>query len=280
MPKKGKHLTLEMREVVEQGIRDGDSASRIARRLRVSTSTVTREAKAHRTVREKKLGPRERASLRCARRSACSKSGSACPRCSTKYTSCKDCRTRRCVLTCADFEPKTCPQTERWPYVCPDGCRKRGGCSYPRCPYRASEAQAAYEATLSSARSGVCASEAELEAANGLIAPLVRQGWGFEAIWLAHGHELPFGLRTAYRYQEKGLLGVAAIEMPRKVRRMPKKKARRAGRLGGGPRIELRRRAEPAFPVVLAAAVHEEGQGRPRRHGGVAGCDRARAGIA
>lgn len=87
-------------------------------------------------------------------------------------------------------------------------CRRRGGCGYPKCSYRASEAQAAYEATLSSARSGVCATEAELAAANEVVVPLVKQGWSFEAIWLVRGQELPFGLRTAYRYQEKGLLGV------------------------------------------------------------------------
>lgn len=39
MPKSGKHLTLESREIVEQGIRDGDPASKIARRLRVAAST-------------------------------------------------------------------------------------------------------------------------------------------------------------------------------------------------------------------------------------------------
>lgn len=182
MPKSGKHLAIENREVIERGIKDGDSASRIARRLRVSPSTVTREARAHRTVRVKKLKPGEKASLRCARRAACSKSGSACPKCSTRYTNCKDCRTRRCVLACPDFELKMCPETEKWPYTCPDGCRKRPWCGYPKCSYRASEAQAAYEATLSSARSGVCASEAELAAANEVVVPLVRQGWSFEAI--------------------------------------------------------------------------------------------------
>lgn len=226
MTKSGKHLTLESREAIEQGIMDGDPASRIARRLRVAASTVTREAKAHRTVRPKKLRPGERASLRCAKRPSCSRSGSACAGCSTRYTNCKDCRTRRCILTCPDFEPRMCPLTERWPYTCPVWCRKGGGCSYPRCSYRAVDAQAAYEAALSSSRSGVCATEAELAAANELVAPLVRQGWGFEAIWLEHGAELPFGLRTAYRYQEKGLLGVAAIEMPRKVRCLPKRRAR------------------------------------------------------
>ena len=249
MPKSGKHLTLESREVIEQGIKDGDPASKIARRLRVAASTVTREARNHRTVRPKKMTPREKASLRCANRASCSKSGTACPKCSTKYTNCKDCRTRRCVLTCPDFEMKMCPETERWPYACPDGCRKRGGCGFPKCSYRASEAQAAYEATLSSARSGVCAAEAELEAANRIVVPLVKQGWSFEAIWLERGGELPFGLRTAYRYQEKGLLSVAAIEMPRKVRHLPKKKARPSGR----PRVDRSGRGFADFEALPLA---------------------------
>ncbi len=246
MPKSGKHLTIESREAIEQGIRDGDPAGRIARRLRVAASTVTREARAHRTVRPKKMSPHERASNRCARRPSCSKSGTACAKCSTKYTNCKDCRTRRCVLTCPDFEQKTCPDTERWPYTCPDGCRRRGGCSFPKCSYRASEAQAAYEATLSRSRSGVCATEAELAAANALVVPLARQGWSFEAIWLVHGAELPFGLRTAYRYQEKGLLGVAAIEMPRKVRHLPRRKAGAPGR----PRVDRSGREYADFEAL------------------------------
>ena len=250
MTKSGKHLTFENREVIEQGIMDGDSASRIARRLGVAASTVTREAKAHRTVRPKKMSAHERASLRCAKRPSCSKSGTACAKCSTRYTSCRDCRTRRCVLTCPDFEMRMCPETERWPYVCPDGCRRRGGCSFPKCSYRASEAQAAYESTLSSARSGVCATDAELAAANALVAPLVKQGWGFEAIWLEHGGELPFGLRTAYRYQEKGVLGVAAIEMPRKVRRLPKRKARSSARR---PRVDRSGREFSDFEALPLA---------------------------
>ena len=108
------------------------------------------------------------------------------------------------------------------------------------------QAQAAYEATLSRSRSGVCATEAELAAASALVLPLARKGWSFEAIWLVHGAELPFGLRTAYRYQEKGLLGVAAIEMPRKVRHLPKKRARTPGR----PRVDRSGREYADFEAL------------------------------
>ena len=104
--KKGKHLSRENREVIESGVRDGDSARAIANRIDASTSTVTREVKAHRKVAEKKLSPKEKASLRCANRDSCQASGTACPKCSTKLTNCRDCRTRRCVLTSLDMPRK------------------------------------------------------------------------------------------------------------------------------------------------------------------------------
>ncbi len=227
----GKHLTLEQREVIEQGILDAEPAAKIARRIGVSTSTVTREVKAHRSIKSKKMSVHDKASLRCEKRKTCSMSGSACEKCLTQYTNCKDCKTRRCILTCPEFELKMCPATKGWPYTCPTSCRKRSGCTFPKCSYRALEAQLNYEKTLTSARSGICISSSELDAANKLIVPLVKQGWSFEAVWLTYQEKLPFGLRTAYRYQEKDLLGIAAIDMPRKVRHLPKKKKNSSGRV-------------------------------------------------
>ena len=162
---KGKHLSRENREVIESGVRNGDSARAIARRIDVSPSTVTREVKAHRTVAERKLSPKERASLRCSKRDSCQASGTACPKCSTKLANCKDCRTRRCILTCPDYEPKMCPAVEAWPYVCPGECPKRGWCKLPKCSYDAGDADAAYRETLSSSRSGICCTQEELDAA-------------------------------------------------------------------------------------------------------------------
>lgn len=70
---KKKHLSLENREVIAQGIPAGDSAGRIARRIDVSTSTVTREVKANRTIREKKSTGKSKPSIRCANYQDCQK---------------------------------------------------------------------------------------------------------------------------------------------------------------------------------------------------------------
>ena len=62
--KKGKHLSRENREVIESGVRDGDSARAIAKRIDASPSTVTREVRAHRNVKAKKASPTDKASDR------------------------------------------------------------------------------------------------------------------------------------------------------------------------------------------------------------------------
>lgn len=119
---KGRHLTKENREVIETGIRERDSSRKIAKRIDVSASTVTREVKANRTVREKKATRNANLSIRCAEHKDRQASGSACEKCSTKLTTCKHCKTRNCIETCADYARKMCPTTETWPYVCPENC--------------------------------------------------------------------------------------------------------------------------------------------------------------
>lgn len=227
---KGKHLTKENREVIEAGIRARDSARKIARRIDVSASTVTREAKANRTVREKRPAKNAKLSTRCVRYNGCQASGTACGKCSTRLTTCKHCRTRSCIEACPDFERRACPTTERWPFVCPEGCLKRTGCSYPKCSYDAGDAHLAYLARLKSSREGIYLAQDELDQMNGLITPLVRQGQSFEAIWGAHSEELPVCVRTAYSYQERGILSTANIELPRKVRLRKPRKRGEAGR--------------------------------------------------
>ena len=66
---------------------------------------------------------------------------------------------------------------------------------------------------------------------NAIVVPLAKQGQSFEAIWAEHGEELPVCVRSAYKYQELGAVGLAGLDMPRKVRLLPRK---RAG--AGGPK--------------------------------------------
>ena len=225
---KGKHLTKENREVIEDGVSQGASARKIAKRLDVSPSTVTREVKNHRTPKSRK--PAKLRSSSCIHYRDCQCSGTACDGCATHLTTCKACRTRNCAEHCPDFERRQCPHTQRWPYVCPQDCGKRAYCHFPKYRYDAGDADALYKAGLSESRTGICASALELDAMNSIVVPLVKQGQSLEAIWANHAGELPVTVRTAYSYQEKGVLGVTALDMPRKVRLFPKRQATRTGR--------------------------------------------------
>ncbi len=218
-----RHMTRDNREVIEDGIRKGISARSIARRINFSASSVTREVKNHRTVKYPRKNSGIRAASKCVHFSNCQLSGSACKRCSTKFTTCKKCRTRVCALQCEYFEFKLCPITLKWPYVCPKDCKKRSGCNYPKFFYDAGDADITYRKTLSESRTGAFTTEEELERINKIVVPLSKQGQSFEAIWASHAEKLPICVRSAYNYQEKGLIGLSSVDMPRKVRLLPKK---------------------------------------------------------
>ncbi|MDR2492406.1 MAG: helix-turn-helix domain-containing protein, partial [Coriobacteriales bacterium] len=191
MPKpKGKHLSKENREAVEEGVRAGDSARWIAKRTGVSASTVTREARRNRTVREKKPAHGAKLSVRCMGYRDCQASGTACDRCSARLAACKDCRSRSCVDTCPGYRRATCSVTDACPYVCPAPCHKRAHCSFSKCGYDAAGAERSCQARLKSSRAGIGVAPGELEAMDKLVAPLVRKGQSFEAIWEAHAAEL------------------------------------------------------------------------------------------
>lgn len=156
-----KHLTKEQREVIEAGLLNNDSARTIAKRLGVSPSTITREVKTNRTLREKKSNKPTKLSHRCVHVSECDKVGSACSSCFSLFTLCKQCRTKQCIYYCSDFMRKVCPQTQKWPYICPANCKKRSGCNYQKASYSAYEADQNYRNRLSSTRSGIAVTQEE-----------------------------------------------------------------------------------------------------------------------
>lgn len=229
MKAKGKHITRETRERIEAGIAAGDSARSIARDVGVSPSTVTREVRNNRTVREPARNPKAKLAVRCARYRDCEVVGGACEGCRSAGVRCRDCRSRSCIDSCAGFELRMCPRTERWPFVCPPKCPKRAHCSFPKCSYRAADADVAHRARLSSSRSGVDLTEDELAELDEAVTRLVRQGHSFEAI-VAEVPDLGVCVRTLYNYQEAGILSCANAELPRKARVRKRRRTAPKGR--------------------------------------------------
>lgn len=63
---------------------------------------------------------------------------------------------------------------------------------------------------------------------------LLSQGQSLQAIWLTHKSEFPVCDRTFYNYMDKGVMGLANIELPKKVKYAPRKK-----KANGEPKMEL-----------------------------------------
>ena len=222
---KRKHITEEQREAIEKGIRNEDSARKIARTIGTPASTVTREVKANRTIKPTNTARARLPKFKCRNYSDCERVAAACEGCTTGFVRCRDCRTHPCTDTCPDFVQSMCPTTLTWPYVCPDGCKKRKGCTFPKCSYDAHEAHDAYRERLSSSRSGVDITDEELAELDARVTPLVRKGHSFAAICAEE--EIPVCERTLYNYQELGLLSSSNLDLPEKARKRPRKKAKK-----------------------------------------------------
>lgn len=216
MPRgKGRHMDIKDRIVIQKGLEDGKPLSAIAREIGVAASTVCREVKANRTMdyRGKRIwNP-------CSKKRGCTVRN-VCGGC--ELARCASCRRVRCWEACGQYEENRCDVIERAPYICGD-CHRFANCGFVRASYSAVEAQLSYEKRLVETREGISVTPAQLESLVELVRTRLRQGWSMEAIWAVHGDRLPVGARTMYKYVEAGLLGLANIDLPRKVRYKPRK---------------------------------------------------------
>jgi len=218
MPRgKNKHLTIEDRIVIQNGLYAGESFASIGRRLNVSTSTVTREVKSNRTV----FVPKGKEDWNlCVHSAECDMTGICGKACS--IASCRSCARVRCNDVCPEYLERVCPRIARAPYVCVD-CRRMFNCRHAHARYSATEAQLSYACRLAESREGISLSPAQLESLVRFVRARLRQGWSIAAIWAVDGDRLPVCERTMYTYIEDGLMGLANIDLPKKVRYRPRK---------------------------------------------------------
>lgn len=222
MPKeKGKHLDFDDRCEIEEMLKDGASFRCIAKKLNVSTTTISNEVKANRTFSAPKAITGN-AQARCSRYSEC-RIVMLCDKCASKAASCKRCGKVRCYNICKQYSQFRCSKLEHAPFVC-SRCPKRRMCCYAKARYIASKAQAKHDKRISAAHEGVAFEESRLSPMVSTVRKLLSQGQSLEAIWAVHGGEFPVSVRTFYNYMDRGLLGLANIELPKKVKYAPRKK--------------------------------------------------------
>jgi IS30 family transposase len=214
-----KHLSLSERKDIEISLKEGKSFKEIGRNLGKDCTTISKEVRYH--LVERKSGAWGQAYNACALRFGCKKS-SLCnnQNCETK----KCCFCKVCNNFCGSFIEEKCRKLDKPPYVC-NGCDNLKKCTLRKKFYVAKEAQDEYEYVRSEARTGIAITESELNHLDKTITPLVRNGQSIHHICVHNADSIMYSEKTLYNYIDSGLLTASNIELPRKVKYRPRKKA-------------------------------------------------------
>ena len=191
----GKHLSLENRITIEQGISQGLHKSEIAKLINKSPSTVAKEIK-----RNRNLKPSNSFS---------------------EITSCihlHECK--HCFKKCNHFQEPPCFRRDRFVGACND-CPNLKKCKLEKYFYKAKIANQNYLYSLKDSREGVNLTYPELKQIAEIIAPLINQGQSLYTI-LENHKEIKQCSKTLYTYIEMGLFkdwGITNLSLKRKVKR-------------------------------------------------------------
>lgn len=213
--RKGKHLTLEDRQLIQKGLRERRSFAEIANSIGCSPVTVSMEIRKHRYL--KKIEDRNRVPINnckyrytCKRRDVCQRpKGKKC------RIPCRDCL--RCNSLCPDYIYAPCRIKEKAPYVC-NNCSHSRTCLREKYLYNASYAHKEYLHKLSYSRQGINLTRDELAGLDALVSPLILKGQPVSHIFSNHSEEIPCSMRTLYGYVENGYLTAKPLDMRRAVR--------------------------------------------------------------
>lgn len=212
-----KHLTLSDRIVIQAGLQQNLTLAKIAEKIGVSRSTVSREIKAHRKMVKTSTGNN------CLYRNTCTH----VPDCrSTCFRGKRQCQSAcgGCNESCTEYQEEFCADYEKTPYTC-NGCDKRMKCRLRRMIYDAKAAQEQYENLLSESRKGISLTEEELMTLNEFVTPKIKAGLSIPMICSTFRDQVPVSDTTLYAYVERGLLEARNIDLRRKVSRPKREKS-------------------------------------------------------
>lgn len=216
---KGTHITLEQRDTILIEIKKGTFLKEIARKIGKDPTSVSKEIRKHRYMKQVKRGDYIRSYCYiCSKVKECTKTKV----CSTSCVyECRKCNTKDPTLICKDFVIKTCSRLTRFPYVC-NGCQKTGSCRINHYYYDPSTAQNEYKDTLVSSRSGIDCTEKSFKQLDEIVSDGVKKGKSIYTILLNHP-EIGVSERTIYRYVTNRYLQVKDHDLRNKVKMKPRK---------------------------------------------------------
>ncbi len=205
-----KHLTLSERIIIEQGLNEGKTFTSIAARVNKDPSTISKEVRKHRTLKQQKNPKRM---PKCTHFKTCTEThickDTIC------FNKCKDCS--KCYPICNKYVAKTCGRLDKPPYVC-NACSSIGSCLYYRLIYVAKYADDCYHELLSSSREGLNQSPEDMQKLDQLVSPLIMKGQSLAHIYANHAKDIRCSRRTLYKYINRNVFSARNIDLPRKVK--------------------------------------------------------------
>lgn len=219
--KKGKHLTLEDRINILNDLIKGKSLNEIANNLKKDPTTISKEIKKHRYVKESNKSPLNKGTSckNCANLQTC-KLTSLCEK-SQCSRLCKSCTNFNISSKCKNFKVKECKTTKRFPFTC-HTCTKKNHCTLPRYFYDSQLAQNEYSSLLVETRSGLNMNQSEFDKIDKIVSEGIMKGKSIYSIVL-NNPEIGKSERTIYRYVGHSYLQAKDIDLRNKVKMKPRK---------------------------------------------------------
>lgn len=120
----------------------------------------------------------------------------------------------KCFDSCPDFREEVCHRLARPPFVC-NGCEKEHNCPMRKKYYIPEAAQANYEETLKTSRTGIHPDEKKVRAMNEAITPGLKKGQSVSAIMRANEETFKgYARSTVYGWLGDGLFTARASDLP------------------------------------------------------------------
>lgn len=215
-----KHMSQSERNDIEILLKEGKSFKEIGRQLGKDCTTISKEVRFH--LVERKSGAWGTGYNACAIRFGCKKS--------LLCGKTRDCGVRKCGNCsicndfCSSFIEDVCKVLFKPPYVC-NGCSNLKKCTLRKKMYVAKKSQEEYEYIRSEARTGIAITKDEIEQLDQIITPLIKKGQSIHHICVNNADSIMYSEKTLYNYIDSGMITACNLDLPRKVKYRPRKKA-------------------------------------------------------
>ena len=216
-------MTKEMRERIEQGIREGKSLKRIAEIISKDPTTISKEVLKRRKAVNPMYNTNETMSpcKKCEHYLIC-KIGKLCDhKCPGRL--CKQCKSIDAPSRCSNYKKAVCKRLERFPYVC-NGCvKRRGSCKMQKYEYAPIIAQREYVKELHEARQGLNLTLEEYKEIDNVLKEGFDKGQSINHI-ISNNPQLNISIKTAYNYVNSGNFRVKHDDLPNYMNNILKKR--------------------------------------------------------